>query len=330
MRKLARVLATLAVTGACTAYILWKIDLGKTGHVLASTRLGWLGLSLAIMVGSVWPMAWRWRRLLAARGVEERLRWLVRAYFTAYAVGQVLPTALGGDPMRMFETSRRHPGFGGPIAGSVLLERAMGGVATLVLAAAGFALALGRYDIGAYLWIEAFFVVAAIAMGVLLFARSARVLFLPLARLLRAVRLDKPARELYLGLHAYREHAGLLVAMEGLTIVVQAIRILAIWSAARAAGVDLSARPFYVMGPLLFLVQLVPFTVNGLAVRESFFVSFLGQLGVAADPAFASGFLFFLVTVALSLPGVAILAREAAGGTLAARTVSRAARVDRR
>jgi hypothetical protein len=64
------------------------------------------------------------------------------------------------------------------------------------------------------------------------------------------------------------------------------------------------------MGPMLFLVILVPFTINGLAVRESFFVSFLGQLGVAPDPAFACGFLFFLVTVLLALPGAAILALE--------------------
>jgi hypothetical protein len=65
------------------------------------------------------------------------------------------------------------------------------------------------------------------------------------------------------------------------------------------------------MGPLLFLVALVPFTVNGLAVRETFFVSFLGALGVAADPAFATGFLFFVVTVALALPGAGIVATEA-------------------
>ena len=50
------------------------------------------------------------------------------------------------------------------------------------------------------------------------------------------------------------------------------------------------------MGPLLFLVMLVPFTLNGFAVREAFFVSFLGSLGVGADEAFAAGFLFFLVT----------------------------------
>jgi hypothetical protein len=58
----------------------------------------------------------------------------------------------------------------------------------------------------------------------------------------------------------------------------------------------------------------VPFTLNGIAVREAFFVSFLGSVGVAADAAFASGFLFFLVTTALALPGAAILLWEGVRG----------------
>jgi hypothetical protein len=69
-----------------------------------------------------------------------------------------------------------------------------------------------------------------------------------------------------------------------------------------------------VMGPLFFLVLLVPFTLNGFAVREAFFVSFLGSVGIGADAAFAAGFLFFLVTIALALPGAAILLWEGLRG----------------
>jgi hypothetical protein len=64
------------------------------------------------------------------------------------------------------------------------------------------------------------------------------------------------------------------------------------------------------MGPLLFLVILVPFTINGLAVREAFFVSFLTQLGVEKESAAACGFLFFVVTITLAIPGAIILAVE--------------------
>jgi uncharacterized membrane protein YbhN (UPF0104 family) len=92
------------------------------------------------------------------------------------------------------------------------------------------------------------------------------------------------------------------------------VRILSIWASARAVGIDLDVRVYYVMGPLLFLVMLVPFTMNGFAVREAFFVSFLGSLGVSADEAFAAGFLYFLVTLLLVVPGGLIMVREGMHG----------------
>ena len=60
--------------------------------------------------------------------------------------------------------------------------------------------------------------------------------------------------------------------------------------------------------------MLVPFTLNGLAVREAFFVSFLGSVGVGASQAFAAGFLYFLVTLLLAVPGGVILLWEGLRG----------------
>ena len=314
-KRLIRLVATLVVTGLCTAYIVWKIDISQTAHILAHASVGYFLTAVAIMVLSVWPMAWRWQRLLEARGIRDRLAWLVRAYFVAYTAGQILPTAVGGDAVRIYETAKRHTGRGGDVAGSVLLERALGGAATLALAAVGFVLALGQnYDVAAYLWIEFAFVIGTIVLAVALFARRARPLLARTVPLLRLVRLDRPIRAAYEGIHSYRDHPGLLGGVFALTLAVQTVRVLAIWSAGKAVGVDLSPRPYYVMGPLLFLVLLVPFTINGIAVRESFFVSFLGQLGVAADPAFATGFLFFVVNIALALPGLAIFLWESFRG----------------
>jgi hypothetical protein len=309
-----RLVGTLVVTGLCTAYLVWKIDLSRTLHLLAHAHVGYFLAAVAIMIGSVWPMAWRWQRLLRARGIHDRLSWLVRAYFVAYTAGQLLPTAVGGDAVRIYETARRHTGRGGQVAGSILLERALGGAATLALAAVGFLLALGHYDVGAYLWIEGAFVIGTIVLAVLFFSRRMRPLLARTVPLLRAVRLERPIRAAYEGIHAYRDHPGLLGGVFALTLGVQAVRVLAIWLAGRAVDVHLSPRPYYVMGPLLFLVLLVPFSINGIAVRESFFVSFLGNLGVSADKAFATGFLFFVVTLCLSAPGALLLGWQSLRG----------------
>jgi glycosyltransferase 2 family protein len=309
-----RLVATLVVTGLCTAYLVWKIDLSQTLHLLAHAQVGYFLAAVAIMIGSVWPMAWRWQRLLVARGIHDRLTWLVRAYFVAYTAGQILPTAVGGDAVRIYESARRHTGRGGQVAASVLLERALGGAATLAPAAVGFVLAVGHYDVGAYLWIEGAFVIGTVVLAFLFFSRRMRPLLARTVPLLRAVRLERPIRAAYEGIHAYRDHPGLLGGVFALTLAVQAVRVLAIWLAGKAVGVDLSPRPYYVMGPLLFLVLLVPFSVNGIAVRESFFVSFLGNLGVNADAAFATGFLFFVVTLCLSLPGAVLLGWQSLRG----------------
>jgi hypothetical protein len=255
-------------------------------------------------------MAWRWQRLLRARGIEDNLGWLTRAYFVAYTAGQVLPTSLGGDAVRVVETTRRHPGRATVITGTVLLERGLGGAATVALGAIGFLLSIGEFDVSAYLWLEGVFVFGTLALGFLFFARSARPLLQRTRPVLRRLRLDAPVRHFYEGIHHYRGHTGLLGKVLALTFAVQTVRILAIWAAAKAVGIDLDPRIYYVFGPLLFLVMLVPFTLNGLAVREAFFVSFLGSVGIGADQAFAAGFLYFLVTLLLALPGGVIMLRD--------------------
>ena len=313
-KRLVRVLLTLAVTGGCLAYILWQLDVAQTVHILVHSQLGWFAGAVCVMLAGVPPMAYRWQRLLEARGIHERLPWLIRAYLVSYTAGQVLPTAGGGDASRIYESGRRHPGRYGDLTAIVLLERALGGVATLVLAAIGFALAVGHYDVGAYLWIEGAFVIGTIFLGIMFFSHSARGPLRRFVPLLRRLRVERPLRALYEGVHIFRGHVRLMAWVSLLTLGVQAVRVLAIWMTGRAVGIELSPRPYYVMGPLLFLVILVPFTINGLAVREAFFVSFLTQLGVDKESALACGFLFFVVTIALSLPGAVILAVESLRG----------------
>lgn len=315
MTRLLRVVVTLVVTALATAYVVWKIDVGETARILRGVDGAWLALTLALTLVTVWPMAWRWQLLLEATGIRDRVSPLVRAYFVSYAAGQILPTSIGGDAVRVYDTSRRHPGRLGEVAGSVVLERAIGAVATLALAGVGFALALGRYDVGAYLWLEGIFLVGAAVAGVVFFSRSMRGPLARLVPLLRRLWLERPLRALYEAIHAYRSSARVLLAVLAITLALQVARIFAIWTGGKAVGVDISPRVYFVMGPLLFLVLLFPFTLNGLAVREAFFVSFLGTLGVPTDHAFATGFVFFVSTVALAVPGGVVLAWHGVRGS---------------
>jgi len=314
VRRPVRIAIGATLTAAAVAYILLKIDVRTTWDVLTSADLPWFVLAVTIMIVTALPMALRWQWLLAAQGIVERFWWLTRAYFVSYTAGQILPTSIGGDAVRIFETSKRHPGRSGDLTAIVLIERGLGGAGTVLLGAVGFVLAIGRYNVGAYLWLEGAFVFGTLLLIVMFFSRSARPLLARLQPLLVRFRIERPLRAFYVGVHHYRGHPGLLLKVFAFTTAIQAVRILAIWASCKAVGIELGPRIYYVMGPLFFLVLLVPFTLNGFAVREAFFVSFLGSVGVSADAAFAAGFLFFLVTVALAVPGGAILFWESVRG----------------
>jgi glycosyltransferase 2 family protein len=310
MKRSLRIGLTLLFTGLAVAYLVWKVDLRETVDTLLDASPWWFALSVAIMILTALPMALRWQWMMRAQRMDDTFAWLTRAYFVSYTASQVLPTSIGGDAMRVFETAKRHPGRTGDITGIILLERGLGGAGTVLLGAIGFVLALGHYDVGAYLWLEGVFVLGTIVLIFVFFARSARPLLARAQPLLRRLRVDRPLRAFYEGVHHFRGHGRLLLGVFVFTTAIQAVRILSIWAAGKAVGIELGPRIYYVMGPLFFLILLIPFTLNGLAVREAFFVSFLGSVGVPADQAFAAGFLFFLVTTALALPGLGILLWE--------------------
>jgi glycosyltransferase 2 family protein len=304
-----RIVLQATVSGAVIAYLFWRIDLGRTGDIIADAEPGLLLVALAIFLATTSLMAWRWQILLDSKGIHEPLGWLTKLYFIGYAAGQVLPTAVGGDAVRIVEHARRRPDAKAEAAAAVLMERVLGAAATLVLVAVGLALAAGRYeDIRLVVWIEAVFVVATVVVLALLFSRrTSRHLQERVFPLGRRLRLERPVTSLYLAMHGYRARPRALMVVFAVTVVSQLVRIVGIWLCGEAVGVDVSPVVYFILGPLLFLVQMVPITLNGLGVREAFFVEFLARFDVPVDAAFAAGLLFYAVTIATSLPGGFIL-----------------------
>jgi glycosyltransferase 2 family protein len=302
----------LLVSGAVLALLFWQIDLGQTIDILSESRWGYVLGSFVIFLATTWLMAWRWWMLLRVRGVHEPYGWLVRMYFVSYAAGQVLPTAIGGDAVRIIEHARRRPDVRATAAGAVIMERILGAVGTLVLVAVALALAAGRYEGVRLLVILELALFGALAiLGLLLFSKQlGRHLEERLFPLGKRMRIDGPMQSLYRAMHEYRNTPRALFWVLVVTLVAQSWRVIAIWLCGEAVGVDVSPWIYIILGPLLFLVQMIPFTLNGIGVREAFFVGFLGRFDVPQEAAFAAGFLFFAVTIATSLPGAILFWRN--------------------
>jgi uncharacterized protein (TIRG00374 family) len=314
-----RITVQLLVSGAVIAYLLWRLDLEQTADLIVSSNAIDLLAALAIFIATTWLMAWRWQLLLASRGIDEPLGWLTKLYFVGYAAGQVLPTGVGGDAVRMIEHARRRPTEKAKEAGAIVMERVLGSLGTLVVVTIGLAVAAGRYDeIGFAVWVDAIFFALTIGFLALLFSRrSGRILHERVFPLGRRLRVERPLASVYTALHEYRSHAGVLAAVLAITVGVQSVRIIGIWLCGEAVGIDVSPLVYFILGPLLFLVQMIPVTLNGLGAREAFFVAFLARFDVDKEAALAAGLLFYAVTIATALPGGFILLWRSVRGTSA-------------
>jgi glycosyltransferase 2 family protein len=310
MKTWLRVTLQLAVSIGIIAYLLFQIDIGRTTELIVDCDPYYVFAAVAILMLTMPPSAWRWQILLASKGIHEPLGWLTKMYFVGYAASQVLPTTIGGDAVRIIEHARRRPTAKGEAAGAVLMERAVGSAATLILVAAGLVLAIGRYEnIELLVEVELISLALVAVFAMLVFSRRTNAFLqervFPQGR---SIRLERPLSSLWSALHGYRHQRAALLFVLAVSVVLQFVRILAIWCCGEAVGINLSPLVYVIFGPLLFLVMMLPITLSGLGVRESFFVFFLGRFGVDADAAFAAGLLFFAVSLVPALPGALIVA----------------------
>jgi uncharacterized membrane protein YbhN (UPF0104 family) len=134
---------------------------------------------------------------------------------------------------------------------------------------------------------------------------------LPLATRLR---IAGPLRALYHALHAYRDHPGALGLVFLLGIAAQGMRAVSIYFLAQGMNIDLGFATLLVLCPVLFLVTVVPVSLNGIGLREAAFVVVLRGADVSREDAFALGLAFFAVgLISTAVGGLALLRRGIAG-----------------
>ena len=126
MTRPVRLALQIGLSVVLIAAVLWQADLHKIGNALRDSSPGWFCAAIAINVVATFVMVVRWHLLLVARGRREPgLWWLFETYVIALLLGQVLPTAVGGDAVRAIDLARR-TGERAEAVSSVVVDRVVG------------------------------------------------------------------------------------------------------------------------------------------------------------------------------------------------------------
>lgn len=293
----------VAVTLVLYILVFYRIDAGTIWARLRTVQAGWVVLGVCVYAGGQWLSAYKWWLLL--RPVELAVPYLrmVSFYFIGMFFNLFLPTIVGGDAVKAIVLARE---TGAPARAtmSVFMERNVGLLALLTIATIAAALAppvriLGLSMLSLTLLLFAGFVVANMVIA----NRRAYHFVDYVVALTPLARIRSRASSLYEAVVPYRRAPGVIAASVGLSFVFQAIVILVVFLNAKALAQDVPVMALAVFVPLISLAGMLPVSVNGLGIREALYLLLFGRVGVPPDAAVALALLYFVVTLAASLPG---------------------------
>lgn len=300
-RTVLRVLGALCLLAAVVAWV----DLDGFRASLAQVGPGAVIALLAIATADRWLMAAKWQHIATGVGFSAPFSSFLSAYYGASFLSYALPTTLGGDVYRVLRGRREAPLA--QVLASMVAERIVGLLASLVLAVAGLLWLLSREDVsggfslpgGAPAWIATGVLAMVIAVAAS-FAEAPQRWLLSLAR---RIGLERPVAAWLQAHRKYAHRPGLLVANAVLALVENGAQIAILYVAAREIGVE---TPLLVMLSIISLARFVrrlSMLLDGWGFSEALHILLFGWVGIDGGTALAISLVAHAAGFVASVPG---------------------------
>lgn len=298
----------IAVSVVLLAVLWTRIDLAdalpRDRHL---ATIVWLVAAILTAVGGIVLSAWRWQRVLSVFDEQVRLRSLVAHYFSGQFVGNVLPSTIGGDVVRVTRLTTEI-GNAPRAFGSVALERLTGFIALPLICLLGFTLNPGLLGEGRS-WIA--LAAAGLTVGalgaILLLAAHPRAA----GRFAGGDGWRRFIEAVHVGVVRMRAEPRRAAAAIGTAVLYQCSTVAVMWCVAHALDAPVPDGVFLAYVPAVAMAQVLPISLSGLGVREGMLVLLLTPFGVSTNQAVGIGLLWYLVMLLVSLLGAPTFA---AGG----------------
>jgi uncharacterized protein (TIRG00374 family) len=313
MKRTALVGAKIGVSLALLAYLLSTTDLSALEEKVRSADLVDLLAAVLCFLAMLALATWRWQLLLGPLGAPAPIRRLTASYLVATFFNNFLPSNIGGDIVRVRDSSR----LTGSVATTVAvvgIDRILGFGALYLLAAVAFALAppVVRGLAGARVVLLGL----AVLFGFLayVFFRPGTARWIMATTRLSSIDWAREQFEVVQGaVHAYRARVGTIWLAGAASLVIQALAVLYYLAIAHALGVPLPASAAFLMVPLCTLLQAVPVSFNGWGLREGLFTLYFSQVGLPRSSALAFSLVGAGLMVLLSLSGAVVWMARGSG-----------------
>jgi hypothetical protein len=288
----------IVVSVVILAVLGWRMDWPAVAGAFAQLdfRL-WLA-ALAVYALAQLLSSIRWQMLSRPLGFDRPLSHFLGWYYIGMFFNLMLPTSVGGDVIRACYLDS---GKGRRLTAlvSVFSERCSGLVVLLSLACA--AVLVVPLPLPVWVPVSVWGTMAAIIVGTAGLIGYLQVA--PEKQRGQPGRLDVVRSSLAALRCSLLRQPGLLITTTLLSLGVQTANVIIVWLVGLAIAAPVPASYWWIVVPMVALMQVVLPSLNGHGVREGGLILFLAEVGVAESTALTLGFLWFAVMATSSLFG---------------------------
>lgn len=267
---------------------------------LTGMTIVWLVGALLFTAAGLVMSAVRWQLVLRLLEVDADLGRLLNHYAAGQFVGNLLPTTVGGDVLRITRLGRDTDDTPTSFA-SVVLERLTGWLVLPAFIIGGMLINPGLAQLGTASAVA--IVIAFMTIGVLVVLLWAAEHPRFGGRALGNSRWRQLLGAVHFGVVSLRRHPREVIAVLLSAAAYQAMLIIAAFMAARAVGIDLGPTAFVAFIPAVLIAQVLPLSISGLGLREGALILFLHPLGVSDAQSIVLGLLLYALNLVVSLAG---------------------------
>lgn len=256
--------------------------------------------------------AYRWQILLAARGAVIRLPVLFASYFVGMFFNNFLPSTIGGDVYRAYDSWRLGQSKS-DAAAVVFVDRLLGVVALAIFAfiALYFERRFSQLIPNLSLWIALCLIgLASIVIFIFYTPQSLVDIINRVIQLIKGKTGQKIAA-LVDAFLAFRGERATLFSALILSFLLQINVVVHYYLIGLSMDFDISLLSYFLIIPVVTIVLMLPISINGIGVREGIFALFLAGYGIAKAESVAFVWIgFAMVLVQSVLGGVLYILRK--------------------
>lgn len=302
MKNLLNYFLRIGISVALLWWLFTKIDMKKTAEVIKSADLTYILIAFAFFLSTYVITYNRWRLFMKGLKLDVPYREIVRYFFIGLFGNLFLPSAIGGDAIKIYGLCK-YTAQKAKVVASILLDR-LSGYAGLVIVVIT-ACAIGhKYLTDPGIIIPIMLIVpGTIVIAVVLFNEK---VYEFCCRIFdRIPKVKKALMQMHYDIALMKDNKGYGYAGIALSCLSHVCLATLAYFTAKALHQDVELIYFLLFFPLISVASLLP-SLGGLGVREAAAVYLFGKIGIDSGIAASITLIGYIFMVIVGLIGGAV------------------------